>query len=115
MKTKDYYINLHWNYRFVWDESDKVYAVSIVELQDCLSHGESIEEAVKNIKEALLQHIEVMIEEGIPINEPAKPEDYKGNIAYRTKPSRHYKIALGAKSAGKSISKYLDEILDKVN
>ena len=112
-KDLNYYLNLHWTYRFEWDSRDNIYVAKIAELPDCLSHGNEIEEAAKNIKEALKCHLPVMLEEGDEIPEPPKPKDYKGNIAYRTTPQRHYKIAVGAKASGKSINKYLDELIDK--
>lgn len=115
MKNKEYYLSLNWTYRFIWDEADKIYTASIAEIPDCLSHGDTIEEAVKNIKEALKQHIEIMIEDNMEIPEPVKPEDYKGSIAYRTTPQRHCKIARGARASGKSINKYIDELIDKAS
>jgi predicted RNase H-like HicB family nuclease len=42
-------------------------------LPGCLSQGETKEEALKNIKEAIINYIEVLEEDGLPI----PPETYE--------------------------------------
>jgi len=41
--------------------------VEVPTLPGCFSQGESIEEAIKNIKEAIELHIEALIEENEPV------------------------------------------------
>lgn len=113
-KSVKYYMNLPWSYRFEWDPRDSIYIAKVSEIKDCLSHGKTIEEAARNIKIDLEQHLEAMLKDDYHIPEPAKPEDYKGNIAYRTTPERHYKLAKRANSEGKSLSKLIDELIDDV-
>lgn len=112
-KDLTYYLNLHWTFRFEWSDEDNCYLASVAELPGCMSDGESIEEAAVMIREALKSHIYTMLKYGDKIPEPAKPEDFKGNIALRTTPVKHRKIARKASSEGKSINKFLNEIIDR--
>ena len=86
---------------------------SIGELKGCMSHGETIEEAAKNIEEALELYLEAALEDNIEINEPPRAEDFKGRITLRTSPEKHYKLVKKAAAQGKSLNKLLDDIIDK--
>jgi len=44
------------------------YGVTVPNLPGCFSAGDTIEEALTNAKAAILQHLEVMIEENIPLD-----------------------------------------------
>jgi len=111
-KNLEYYLNLPWTYRVEYSHEDKCYVASIAELKGCMSDGETMQESALMIKEALVSHITALLSNGDEIPEPMQPELYKGKIAYRTTPARHYKIALKAGSLGKSISKTIDEMID---
>ncbi len=112
-KDLNYYLNLHWTYKLEWDDEDQIYVVSIAELKGCMSHGKTIEEASYMIKDALKSYISSMLEDNEEIPEPPKPEEYKGRIAYRTTSGRHYRIAKKAVAERKSISKLIDDLIDK--
>ena len=111
-KDVKYYLNLHWTYIFSYDDKSESYIASISELKGCMSDGKTIDEALLMIKDALTSYISAMIENGDEIPEPMKPELYKGKIAYRTTPERHYKIAQKSNLWNKSISKTIDKLLD---
>lgn len=113
IKDLNYYLNLHWTYRFDWSKRDNCYIASVAELDGCKTHGETIEEAAKMIKDALICWIETLQENNQEIPEPPKIEQYKGRVTYRTTPERHYRLARTAAIHGKSISKVIDEAIDK--
>ena len=50
---------------------DKIYVASVPELQGCMAHGETKEEALKEIEIAKELWIETAKEDGLPIPEPA--------------------------------------------
>ena len=112
-KDLNYYLSLPWTYIFEWSDEDNCYIVSIVELDGLKTDGETIKEATAMIEDALIEYIETKLEFGDEINEPPKPENYKGKIAYRTSPKTHYKIAKRAAAERKSISKLIDELVEK--
>jgi predicted RNase H-like HicB family nuclease len=53
------------------DLEDGGYTVEVPSLPGCISQGDTLEEALDNIKEAIELYIEVLEEDGKPI-----PEDY---------------------------------------
>ena len=54
-----------------YDSQDKIYVASVPELQGCMTHGETKEEALKEIEIAKELWIETAKEDGLPIPEPA--------------------------------------------
>lgn len=54
-----------------YDPQDKIYVASVPELQGCMAHGETKEEALKEIEIAKELWIETALEDGLPIPEPA--------------------------------------------
>ncbi len=112
-KDLEYYLNLPWSYRIEWNDIDNCFLGSIEELEENMTCGETPEEALTNLKDALKSYILTSFKTGLEIPEPVKLINYKGTITYRTTPEKHYKIAKKASSRGKSINKYIDEILEK--
>ena len=115
-KDLEYYLGLNWTYNFEWSNEDECYIASVAELKGCKSHGETIEEAAKMIKDALNSHISGMLEAGFEIPEPLKPEEYKGKISLRISPETHYRVAKRARAIKISINSFIDlAIEDKLN
>ena len=112
-KDLNYYLSLPWTYRFEWSNEDKCYVASIAELKGCVSEGDTIENAVKMIEDALYSYIDGCLAANITIPEPLKPMDFKGKILYRITPEKHYKIAKRAKALGISINTLIDEAVTK--
>lgn len=57
---------------FQWDEEEGYYIASVPTLQGCMADGETLEEAVQAIKEAIRTWIEINTERGIEIPKPKK-------------------------------------------
>ena len=112
-KDLSYYLNLPWTFRFEWDPRDNIYVTRIAELKDCLSHGDTIEEAAHNIREALELYIETCLKDNIEIPEPLKPSEYSGRFNLRIPPEKHYKLAKKASVEGKSLNALINEIIEK--
>ena len=58
-----------------YDEADRIYIASIPELQGCMAHGKTQEEAFKEVNVVRDMWIETAKEEGLPIPEPALFKD----------------------------------------
>ena len=69
-KNLSYYLSLPWEFEFQKAPEGGFYAR--VKGLPCHSHGCNMEEATKNIKEALESYIEGSIEENLPIIEPVQ-------------------------------------------
>lgn len=113
-KDLKYYLKLKWSYT-IEPESEggkDYYIIRVNELPGVCTDAETIEQGLKDIKEAIRAAVQLYLKSGEPIPEPIKKEAFKGNIAYRTTRERHYYIAKAAKEMHKSISKTLDILID---
>lgn len=68
-KTVNYYVNLPYTVELRHD-TEEGWFVRVKELRGCMSEGDTAEEAVAMIQEAMALWLEVALEEGIPIPEP---------------------------------------------
>ena len=112
-KTVEYYLNLPYSYSIQWSDADKCYLGSILELEQNMTCGDTPEETMSNLKEALEAYIITSLDNGFEIPEPLQITDYKGTITYRTSGITHYYIAKFAKNLGISINAFIDEAVNE--
>ncbi len=113
-KDVNYYMKLKWSYT-IEQESFKgkdYYIIRVNELPGVCTDAETVDEGLKEIKEAIRAAIKLYLKNNEPVPEPLKKDEFKGNIAYRTTSERHYYVAKIAKEMHKSISKTLDDLID---
>lgn len=53
-----------------WEPKDRIYVVTVPELRGCRTHGETLEEAVRQGQEAIESWIDAMREWGRPVPTP---------------------------------------------
>lgn len=106
MKLNDY-MKLNYKMEIVEDPDEGGYAIALPELPGCLSTGETIEEAIENIKDAKKLWLELAIEDGreIPLPESSL-DDYSGQFKIRIPKSLHKSLADHAKKEGVSMNQY---------
>ena len=109
LKSKDYYLNLPWIFEYEYHPDEKAYSAR-VEGISCYSGGDTLEEAERNIKEALEFHIEGMLEDGV---EPILIDESKANgkINVRTSKSMHLKLLKKSEEEDVSISHLINDAL----
>ncbi|MBI3296214.1 MAG: type II toxin-antitoxin system HicB family antitoxin [Deltaproteobacteria bacterium] len=112
-KTKAKEMVLKYRVDINWSEEDKCYIANIPELPNCMTHGDTMEEAVAMAKEAAQGYVETLKQEGLPIPVPLAEKRFSGKIALRIDPNLHRDIALKASMEGASLSKYIEERLRK--
>ena len=66
----------------VHKEKGTDYGVTVPDLPGCFSAGSTMDEAIAMAREAIELHLEGLIEEGMPIPEPASIERHKANPDY---------------------------------
>ncbi|MBM7644446.1 antitoxin HicB [Scopulibacillus daqui] len=103
----NYYMNLPYSIiiKRVNDESGRYYFADILELDGCHSHGNTPEEAYKNVHEAMEGWLKTKLDFGDPIPEPK--EEYSGRINLRMPKSLHQKLAIQAEMEGVSLNQYM--------
>jgi antitoxin HicB len=66
-------------------QEDGGYMANIPTLNHCFSFGETIEEAIENVKEALEGVLLVMEEKGVPINDDSEKIEVSINVPFLPK------------------------------
>ena len=110
-KTLDYYLNLPYTYIIEWSDIDGCFLGSIEELEHNMTCGQTREEVLINLKEAIISYVTTSLDNNMEIHEPLRIDDFKGSITYRTSKERHYMLAKQAKLYGKSINAFIDEAI----
>lgn len=107
MSVNDY-LELPYNIviRYTNDDSGEYYFVTVQELDGCMSDGATIEEAYKNIREAMEGWIETKLEAGLNIPLPFDANNYSGKFVVRLPRTLHRRLAVEAEKEGISLNQY---------
>ena len=100
------------NYQFTVRPLSKAegsgYLVEYTEIPGCMSDGESIEEAIANGREALLDYLAVLKESGV---KPPKPDLAPAQWRQRLPRTLYSKLTKQAESEGVSINSFVTAII----
>lgn len=81
--------------------------VSVRELPGCMSEGDTPEEAIAMIQDAMRSWIEVSLEDGDEIPVPRPVESYSGKFVVRVPRSLHRELVAEAEREGVSLNQYI--------
>ena len=111
LKPLEYYIKLPWQFEFEYCPEDDAYTARVKGLM-CYSNGKTLEEATKNIKEALNFHLESLLEDGI---EPCIIDENlaNGKINIRTSKKTHLRLLQLSKEENVSVSHLVNDAIIK--
>lgn len=88
------------------DDQGTYWVARVAELPHCLIHGDTPEEAIKEIEGVKMDWIQSNLEDGLPIPEPTSTK-YSGEIRVRMPPSLHQLLAQRASNEGVSLNQYM--------
>jgi predicted RNase H-like HicB family nuclease len=88
------------------DESGDYYFATVQELDGCMSHGDSYDEAFENIQEAMEGWIETKLAGGFSVPVPSTESQYSGKFVLRLPKSLHARLAMEAEKEGVSLNQY---------
>ncbi|GHV84062.1 pilus biosynthesis protein HicB [Spirochaetia bacterium] len=94
------------NIRHITDESGSYYFATVLELDGCMSDGESYEDALKNIREAMEGWFETNIANGLSVPQPFDAAAYSGKFLVRIPKTLHAKLSIAAQKEGVSLNQY---------
>jgi len=83
------------------------YFAEVLELPGCFSEGDTPEEAIKNVEEAMEGWISAALDAGQAIPSPAASRGYSGHVALRMPKSLHREAVRRAELDGVSLNQYL--------
>ena len=92
-----------------FDAEDRLFFGRLAGIRDIVTfHGKTVDELEAQFKEAVDDYIETCAKLG---NRPDKP--YSGKLTLRISPSVHAAIATAAATSGKSLNKWVADILNQ--
>jgi predicted RNase H-like HicB family nuclease len=96
-----------YTYRIEWSEEDQVFIAKCLEFPGLMAHGDSNEEALKEIKVVVTEAIKWLKEDKKQIPEPLGLLKYKGKLTLRVPPEVHKELAIKSAEEGVSINQYI--------
>jgi antitoxin HicB len=87
------------------------FLISFPDFSECISDGETVEEAIQNGIDALQETITALESMGLPVPEPNSGGSYSGKFIQRTTKSLHAQLALRAKQEGVSMNTLVNTLL----
>ncbi len=99
--------NDKYTYRIQWSEEDSCHIARCLEFPSLAAHGETAEQALKEIEFAVAESIEWMEENGEEIPEPLGKKRYRGNLTLRIPPEKHRELAIRSAEEGVSINQFI--------
>jgi predicted HicB family RNase H-like nuclease len=108
LKAEDY-LDLEYTYILERhnDNGKPYYSIRVLELEGCMTTGETIEEAARDTKDAMREWLQLNIKLGRAIPKPLSSRHYSGKIMLRMPPVLHESLMLRAAKQGVSLNQYL--------
>lgn len=110
VKDLDYYLGLPYTFELI-REDDVTWFARVKELRGCMTEGDGAEDAVEMLQDAMRGWLEVALEEGLEIPEPASAPDYSGRFNLRVARSLHRDLAIAAEREGVSLNQWIATVL----
>lgn len=90
---------------------DEAFVARVPELPNCITHGDSQEEALKMAHEAIEVYLESLLADGKVIPTPMARRKFSGKIPLRIDPVLHRDIAVKADGENISVNRYIEKLL----
>ena len=89
-----------------YDESGFYYIGKVMELDGCMTDGETKEEVLENMQEAMEGWIETKLKNGFEVPEPLQDSGFSGKFIVRLPKSLHHRLSVEAEKEGVSLNQY---------
>jgi predicted RNase H-like HicB family nuclease len=104
----EHYLSLPYSKVLVRDESGG-YTAHISELPGCIAEGETPDEAVRALDDAMEDWIEAVLESGTAVPPPLRVEGFSGRLVLRLPKTSHRMAAERAQADGVSLNQWIVE------
>ncbi len=85
---------------------DGTWFARVVEFAGCMTEGNTSEEAIESLDDAMVAWVEVHLEDGDPIPPPLTSDQYSGKFLMRVPKTLHRELARRADLEGVSLNQY---------
>jgi predicted RNase H-like HicB family nuclease len=89
------------------------FVARVLEFQGVFSEGETPDEAIAMVNDALAGVVDVMLEQGQEIPEPFEGREWSGKLVLRMPPSLHARVVELASMEGVSINRFLNDAVSQ--
>jgi antitoxin HicB len=96
------------------NNEDGTWFARVVEFPGCMTEGDTEQEALSNLEDAMTGWVELHLEDGDPIPEPLTVEAYSGKFMLRVAKSLHRDLARRADREGVSLNQYVSTQLARM-
>jgi antitoxin HicB len=97
--------------RALAEEEGGGYLISFPDFSECISDGETPEEAIRNGLDALEETIAALESLNLPVPEPGSGGSYSGRFVQRVPKSLHARLATRARQEGVSMNALVSTLL----
>ena len=109
-QTIQHYVSLPYTIELI-PEAEGGWFVRIAELPGCMSEGDTPEDAVEMIRDAMEGWLETALKHGYPIPEPRLLAGYSGRFVVRVPRSLHGDLVAAAEREGVSLNQFCNVAL----
>lgn len=113
IKNLNYYMSLPYRIEIIKEQEEDGYVLHCPELSGCVTCGETIQAGLEMLEDAKKCWFTACLEDGVPIPEPARLEDYSGQFKLRLPKSLHKQLAQRSSEEGVSMNQYCVYLLSK--
>ena len=96
-----------YTYRIEWSEVDQCHVARCLEFPSLAAHGDTIEEALREIEYVVAESVKWMQEEGEAAPEPLGLKKFKGLLTLRIPPEKHRDLAIRCAEEGISLNRFI--------
>jgi predicted RNase H-like HicB family nuclease len=96
-----------YTYRIEWSEVDQFHVARCLEFPSLAAHGDTIEEALREIEYVVAESVKWMQEEGEAAPEPLGLKKFKGLLTLRIPPEKHRDLAIRCAEEGISLNRFI--------
>jgi antitoxin HicB len=93
------------------EEDGGGFLISFTDFSECISDGETVEEAIRNGLDALQETIAALESMNLSLPEPGSGGSYSGKFIQRVPKNIHARLAMRAKQEGVSMNSLVTSIL----
>jgi predicted RNase H-like HicB family nuclease len=96
-----------YTYRIEWSEVDQCHVARCLEFPSLAAHGDTLEEALREIEYVVAESVKWMQEEGEAAPEPLGLKKFKGLLTLRIPPEKHRDLSIRCAEEGISLNRFI--------
>jgi len=98
----------HYRYSVSWSEEDQIFIARVSEFSLLSAHGDTQEEAIKELRGLVKFVLEDLASSGEPVPQPISERNFSGKINLRMPQFLHRELTLEAKEQGVSLNQLIN-------